>query len=425
MAGQKTPDTTDATPASKISHGTLVVALATPAFIVVATDSRKTGLDGRSPEDNSKKLFRVGKKRVFAIAGLASVSVTDVPGLTEETASVLEDEIDYSASPSSEAGMTDIDDRYWNDPPALALPSSWPEESRQKLRLLDDMPHYVWWVMAEAPVESIVNIAATYHPAWPLENFRLDGLLAGFKDNGEAKLEYMVIIPAWITTEWGLPRVGLSRMWVRLRTNDKLIHRTMGITKWADWVLGGDMNDGLKSLVKGYPAAERFLARRVNSTQDQITEEEALLLCKELIVMTAKQDARVGEKPLQIAVIRPKKDAEVEQPALPRASIFLKPGNTRAGLGFTSDFPFDGEVGTTFTWCEIRDNRVPISLGGNYFYGNKFERATFVYRGGSVHFGINNSVSESTLLVEKGVDESALTPEVLRFFRVQRSQSTK
>jgi hypothetical protein len=72
------------------------------------------------------------------------------------------------------------------------------------------MPHYVWWGMAQAPVESIVNIAATYHPALPLENYRLDAVLAGFKDNGEAKLEYMVIIPAWDTTPWGFARVGLS-----------------------------------------------------------------------------------------------------------------------------------------------------------------------------------------------------------------------
>jgi hypothetical protein len=60
---------------------------------------------------------------------------------------------------------------------------------------------------------------------------------------------------------------------------------------------------------------------------------------------------------------------------------------------------------------------VPIPLGGNYFYGNKFDHATFVFGGGPVHFGTNNSVKDSTLIIEKGADESALRPEVLRFFQ--------
>jgi hypothetical protein len=57
-------------------------------------------LGGRSHEDNSKKLFRVVKKRELAIAGLASAAVVEVPGLTEEIAPLLEDEIEYSAGPS-------------------------------------------------------------------------------------------------------------------------------------------------------------------------------------------------------------------------------------------------------------------------------------------------------------------------------------
>src|ERR1700722_19111560 len=122
----------DAVTPPKVSRGTLVVAIASPKFIVVATDSRKTWLDGRSFEDNSKKLFRVGKTRSLAIAGLASVSIPEVPGLTEDIASELDYWIDYSAGSGSAPGMTAIDDRYWNDPPPREYPPSWPEEGKVK-----------------------------------------------------------------------------------------------------------------------------------------------------------------------------------------------------------------------------------------------------------------------------------------------------
>jgi hypothetical protein len=240
----------------EIGHGTLVVAIASPKFIVVVTDSRKTWSDG-SHADNSKKLFRVGRKRVLAIAGLAS-AIPQVPGLTEEIASILEDEIAYSAGPSSAAGWTDIDDRYWNDPLPPEFPPSWPQDQKQRLLALEDMPHYIWWQMTAGPVESVVDIGATYAPSRPLETYRLAGLLAGFKDYGEAKLEYMVMIPTWDTTLWGLPRVGLGQMWERVRTKDKLIYKTMGETQLADRVLEGDIDEALMSLIKRLPLNRQF-----------------------------------------------------------------------------------------------------------------------------------------------------------------------
>jgi 20S proteasome alpha/beta subunit len=408
--------------AQHISRGTLVVAIASPRFIVVATDSRKTWLDGRPPQDNSKKLFRVGKTRVLAIAGLASVSIPEVPGLSEDIASEFDYWIDYSASPSSAAGMTDIDNRCWNDPPPPEYPPSWPEEGRRKL--LDDMPHYVWWQMTEGPVEAIANIAATYHPGRPLEGYRLEGLLAGFKENGEAKLEYMLMIPSWDTTPWDLPRVGLGQAWVRLRTRDRLIHKTMGITRWADRVLDGEINDDLRLMAKGFPALETFIARRADGKEDQMSEAEAVALCKALIALTADQDTRVGREPVQIAIMRPKQEASADLPMFARPPNPLRFGTTRGGIIFTPDFPFGSEKDTTYAWSEIKNNQAPIPLDTNYFYGNKFDHATFVFRGGVVHFGTNNSVKDSTLVIEKGADESALAPSIVRQFqRVERPAS--
>ena len=313
--------------------------------------------------------------------------------------------------------MTDIDDRFWNDPPAPELPPLFSQEAKQKLSVMDDMPHYIWWRMAGAPVESIANIAATYHPSLTLDNYRLDALLAGYKDNGEAKLEYMVIIPAWDKTPWGLPRVAVSEMWGRFRTKDSVIHKTMGVTKWADWVLDGEINETLRSLTRDYPAIGKFLARRESHTTDQITGDEALALCKELIALTSTQSLLVGPGPVQTAMITPKHEAIVKQPEFPQSTNLLMFGTTRAGQMFTNDFPFDGERNTTYAWCEIKNNNVPIPLDTNYFYGNKFDHATFIYSGGPVHFGTNNNVADSTIIIEKGADKSALGSQVLRLFK--------
>jgi hypothetical protein len=52
----------------------------------------------------------------------------------------------------------------------------------------------------------------------------------------------------------------------------------------------------------------------------------------------------------------------------------------------------------------------PLTTRRNYFYGNKFNHATFVCRGGQVHCGTNNSVVDSKITIEMGADESALSP---------------
>jgi hypothetical protein len=151
-----------------------------------------------------------------------------------------------------------------------------------------------------------------------------------------------------------------------------------------------------------------------------------LALSNELIGLTSTQSVLVGRDPVQTAVITPKHDAVVDQPTFPRPTNSLKFGTTRAGQMFTEDFPFDGEKDTTYAWCQIKNNRVAIPLGTNYFYGNTFDHATFIYRGGAVHFGNNNRVTETTLIIEKGTDESALSPEVLRLFKkVGRASSQK
>src|SRR5437867_4499000 len=197
------PRSHDATNPVIASHGTLVVAIATPAFIVIATDSRRTDERG-AYDDQSKKLFRVGKRRILAIAGLAGVKMANIPGLTEETAPLLDKQISYFYGFGES-----IDDRFWNDPPAPNYPGTNREVKEMLERQKDDNP-YIWWTTLAGPIQTVLNIAETFRGT-DLTDYRLDAVLAGFKSNGEAKIERFSIEPVKGTSSWGRPAIGLAR----------------------------------------------------------------------------------------------------------------------------------------------------------------------------------------------------------------------
>jgi hypothetical protein len=378
---------------TKVGHGTLVVAIATPRFIVVATDSRRTYRPGVF-DDHSKKLFRVGKRRVLAIAGLADADLNEVPGLTEQTAPLLDEEISefykYGAN---------LDDMVWNDPSQL---------SSHK----DNIP-YLWWKAVKGPIQTITNIAATF-PMEDLSHYRLYGLLAGFKSNGEAKIEHFSVEPIRGVSGSGRPLIGPSEFREQQVTKDHLIFKTMGIAQYANSVLNGELDEDARRAAAKYPAIQKFLRRRAAGSTDRATEQEIVGLCKELIRLTADRNPLVGHDPIQIAVIRPHKnvvfDQVVDQPLFPSQGHFLSAqGSWNPGVVFTPDYPFDQlKSGAVYTFCEISKNRIPIPLGNNYFYGNEFDETTFVYSGGNISFGNNNKCQHCKLILSAGVDDSSI-----------------
>jgi hypothetical protein len=142
--------------------------------------------------------------------------------------------------------------------------------------------------------------------------------------------------------------------------------------------------------------------------------------------MTADHDPRVGRDPIQIAVIKPNQDAVVDQPAFPSPGRFLPArGTWNLGIVFTPDYPFDQvKSDAVYTFCEISKNRTPIPIGDNYFYGNVFDQATFIYSGGNISFGGNNTVRHSKLILAAGIDDSSIAP-VRRYFETIEHLSEK
>jgi hypothetical protein len=383
-------------------RGTLDVALATPEFIVVATDSRRTSGTG-GHEDASKKLFAIRQRCVLAIAGLADAAIVGMPWLTAQIAPLLDSEI---------AKATEIDDYYWNDP---RPPNTVRGEFKQYWRT-----DPLWWVNLAGPVQTIMNIAATFGDI-DLGSFALEGILAGFKDNGQAKLERLVMIPQKGLSAFGRPYVGAMRTAERTHTSGPLIWKTAGITSFADLVLGNRISGELEGFARSYPGIGVFLDRARAKSVRNMSSSEMIALAKDLVRATADRVPTVGG-PIQMAALTPNGRIHVEQQPFPDPGTFLPADGTwHLGVAFTSDYPFDERRRqVVYTSCEIVSNRIPIPLGDNHFYGNTFQRATFVYNGGRVSFGDNNVVEDSCLTIGPGVDETPLQPIVQYFATVDR-----
>jgi hypothetical protein len=161
-----------------ISRGTLDVALATTRSIVVATDSRRANLKTGNYTDNIKKLFVLGKNRILAISGLVDAYMERLPLLTAHIVPLLEIEI---------SRFEHFEQNAWNDP---APPPGIPD----KFRKYWNSDPYMWWNVLCGPLQTILNIAACYEQT-NLSYFCLEGILAGFKANGEAKIERLILMP--------------------------------------------------------------------------------------------------------------------------------------------------------------------------------------------------------------------------------------
>lgn len=393
---------------SNIRHGTLDVVLATSKFIVIATDSRQTSGNG-SHWDDSKKLFVIGKKRALAIAGLAGARIEKLPWLS--VASLIDKSIQIA---DSNKAVLESDDYCWNDFPP---PSNLPAEFGQSW-----CAHpYLWWNSLIGPIQTIMNVAYTFDNGINPDYYQLVGILAGFKSNGEPKIERLVIMQQKGKSDWNRPYIGARRITERADTNKPLAWMTAGVTQLADWISEGPITTELKVFTKDYHGIAQFLKRREAKTVKEISEAEMISLAKDLVRATASITPLVGSEPIQIATIRPNEMLVLEQPSFPVPNKYLPlDGVWHLGVEFSSTYPFNSSIATVYTFCKIKENQIHIPLGNNYFYGCEFERAIFIYSGGDVYFGDNNVAKDSTLIINPDVDESLLWPILRKFTNVKR-----
>jgi hypothetical protein len=389
---------------AEVQHGTLDVAVASRRAIVVATDSRRSGNDGATTDD-TKKLFLLPGNRVVAIAGLVDASLPDFPEITAQIPALLEQAIGHCGH---------LDMFFWENP----LPSTdYPEE----LHHLWGADPYVWWSAIVGPIQTVFNIAATFTPV-DLDRATVNAIVAGYRQNGEVKLDRLRLQPLESTPRGGRRFVGVARHHQRVTTADGFAATTIGASNLADALLIGAMPADFIPELSSYPGIEAFLERRVSGDLPEMPEDELVALAHDLVRATAARNRGVGSEPLQTAVIRFGQTVVYDQPITSAGTIVL-PGDGTWHMGgvFTpdSDYPFAKQNrGAVFTDCEVSGNQSPIPLGDNMFFGSRFVNAVFRYDGGRITFGPNNSLTDCELRLAAGCPDAPCLPIRHLFSRV-------
>jgi hypothetical protein len=374
--------------------GTLGVVLARRDFIVISIDSRRTDHFTGQHDDNCRKLFPVGQYRTLAIAGLVDAKLTRQPSLTAQVVPLLEEALKRGEQ---------WHDLEWKDkpPPPDGLP--------ENLRLHWGQSSYSWWTSLSGPLQTIYNIAYTLSDI-DLTCSRLEAVIAGFSENGEAKIDYLSRTPQKTLSNWGRKCISFVSTQEQLRSTGPLIWKTIGVTDLADRVLGDVITDDLKSRLHKFPSILSYVDRRAAGTIDSIPHSEMIELAEDIIRATAQWTKSVGDAPIQTATIKPREPAKINQPIFPTSRALLSSDGTwHLGVEFTPEYPFDErQRGVVYAHCSVKHNKTAIPLGNNYFYGNEFKSAIFQYSGGEIAFGDNNLVENCTVFISEGVDAAAV-----------------
>lgn len=370
-----------------VQHGTLDVAVASRHAIVVATDSRRCAHRGEVTDD-TKKLFLLPENRVAAIAGLVDASLPDFPEITAQIPALLEWAIGHSGH---------LDSFLWEDPPP---PADHPEEFRRHW----GTDPYVWWGMIQGPIQTIYNIAATFAAPVDLSRAPVAALVAGYRSNGEVKIDRLRLQPQEGVSSWGRRFIGSVRSRDRIQPQDGFATATIGITALADSLLGGAIPADFGPELSSFPGIEAFLDRRSSGEAAEMSQHELTSLAQDLIRATAARYRCVGADPLQTAVLRFGQPVAYDQPIASAGTIVLPAAGTwHMGVVFTPEYPFATQQrGAVFTDCEVSDNQSAIPLGGNLFFGSRFVNAVFRYDGGRITFGPNNDLINCELRLSAG-----------------------
>lgn len=387
---------------AEVQHGTLDVAVASRKAIVVATDSRRSGSDGATTDD-TKKLFLLPGNRVVAIAGLVDASLPGFPEITAQIPALLEWAIGHS-------GHRDI---FWEDPPP---PADYPED----LRHLWGADPYVWLQMITGPIQTVYNISATFQTSVDLSKSPVDAIVAGYRQDGEVKIDRLRLQPQVSTPRSGRRFIGVARSNQRIATIDGFAATTVGASNLADAILYGAMPADFTPELSSYPGIEDFLERRVSGDLAETPEDELIALAHDLIRATAARNRGVGSDPLQTAVLRSGQPVVYDQPISSAGTIVLPvDGTWHLGGVFTPDYPFATQKrGAVFTDCEVSGNQSPIPLGDNIFFGSRFVNAVFRYDVGRITFGPNNSLTDCELRLAFGCPIDPCLPIKPLFSRV-------
>ncbi|MDB5271960.1 MAG: hypothetical protein JWO58_327 [Chitinophagaceae bacterium] len=370
-----------------IDTGTLNIVLANQNCIIVASDSQRTTIENGTSRysDDCKKLFLIGKQRALSIAGFSGINYPDltdkismqIPTLIEDSINSAGEHIDF------------YDWRGWEEMP----PAEWNEEASN----LYSASPYLWWTSIIGSLSLIADILGSYDDE-KAKKFEIVGLHAGYKSNGQIKIERLSLRPFEAIGQCNRKQFYMSQS-LEFIISQSFTYATSGKDYLSKLVLSNSINEYIEENLDSFPSIKNYLNHFSNSTLDNMLETEMRELSIELIQLTSNYTDGVGSNPIQVAVIKKNEVSSITK------DTFLKtPSIIAAGLSgwvYTKDHPFDGCRGGNFVNCVIENNINPVPIDGNFFYGGEFTNVVFDYSGGEIFFGKNNKVINSTILTSE------------------------
>jgi len=368
---------------SSHASGTLNLVLANKHGVVIAADSRGTWKDSHGRvvrrEDRFQKLFRTGNRSAVAIAGL--LAYPPYPYSLETSSRLL-------------GGFG---------------PEGLPDERGDPYLVTD-------WLQSDLALQlnRLSAILSTYHEVNPAD-LLLIATIAGYDKTGSLQVRQIVFsrknAPVlangkniWLVDSSILPNKTVSGF-------DKL---TAGMPEIAEAILAGQY-------ATSDPAVLKYFEALREEKRDELSLESLQALAEAIFRETIKHEPGVGGD-VQIALI----------PADGKPSWRLKPTQTLRNLlggaqlivGGRNPFVdpdwmkgayfelaqnFDTlNVSAVFVGSQFEDLTIP--LDENHYYGDTFQRCTFLYSGApAVNFG-ENTIINCRLEIKGGL--KTLPPEV-------------
>lgn len=366
--------------------GTLNVVLANKKFIVVASDSRRTIQEGYS--DDCKKVFLIGKKRALAIAGFAGASkeikiskkiIVNFPKILQELINKFKDRIDF------------YDFYEWNN-------------KVLSIGFTDRQGEYFWWQSITGNLHFLADLVFSYKENETLE-LKVVGLHTGYLDNGDIKIEKLEQKPIKRIGQWGRTQY-LVEKYKTYRISKDVLWETSGADTYAKSILKNTPEEIVAENLESFPKIKYYLDHFDQNPLHAMGKQDLIELSTQIIQFTAKFKKSVGFNPIQIAVISKEGNSEISDHTFFDPELINISGIS--GCIYSEDYSFEGCNYKNFINCVIKNNKIPLPLDYNFFYGTELNNATLEYSGGDIYFGENNTVKNCRIIIKNNVNTTKL-----------------
>jgi len=364
---------------TKISQGTVNIALANANGIVLLTDSVQS-VGGRPRPEPVQKLFRLDENSVCSIAGFAGEIGWIPPELNTDVAGIVsgfKDELSQKPVPELETKLK-----------ALAFLVGF----------------YIDLVANRREVLAPTNQA----------DYRFEVIVAGYDADGKPKIEKLVLTPVVLKANDG------HKFWMHTTSPPEVVDV---VHKLATPVLGGiDVvsHDVLNNPQKYSDSAivRRYIRAKKQDSGESLTLEEMSALASFMAARTAKVTTAVGP-PDQIAFLTKGKILRIDQPHFPDPQRPMKFA-VMTDLKIQGALMFATAPDVHMMW--IRTEFVGIrgsflQLDGQFFYGCEIRDSIVQYGGGLTGFTPENkNLVVNTMMLPGGppVEPAVSQSEMLR-----------